>query len=82
MYKRGIIVFSVFHLFFFSCSQKSVGEQSDLGFDKSISLNNGERLSLSDEINRSSDMIIINDKMVIADKDDEYYFKVFNISEK
>ena len=82
MYKRGIIVFSVFHLFFFSCSQKSVEEQSDLGFEKSISLNNGERLSLSDEINRSSDMIIINDKMVIADKDDEYYFKVFNILEE
>ncbi len=80
MQKKKSLILLFIHLIFFSCNPKTDQLNSDSPFKEIHSISNGKRLDISEVINRSSDMILINDKLVISDKNDEYYFKVFNIN--
>jgi len=66
-------------ILFFSCTNKP--SESDQGVNKITfyDLEGGIKLSISEDINRSSDIMIVGKNLIVGDKDDEFYFKIFDL---
>lgn len=80
MFKTQPILLPIAFVLFISCAGKPDREISKSEFQEISPIHEGKPLSISGEINRSSDILFVKDKLIISDREDDFYFKVFNIN--